>query len=181
MKDKYSLAEVDVDKLLKVSPGTQDDLSSERGIDYTKLRDYLKYQQWKEADSETYMIMVQAIGRESDGWFREEELLNFSCTDLHTIDKLWVKYSDGKFGFSVQKEIYLSVGGKLDSSYKVEAWEQFGDRVGWRVDSNWINFSEVIFDTSPQTGHLPHGGDFVLYQSFESARFLFSRIETCKL
>ncbi len=125
--------------------------------------------------------MLQAVGRKKDDWLRSEELLNFPCTDLHTIDHLWVKYSDGNFGFSVQKEIYLSVGGKLDGSYNEEALEQFGDRVGWRVDSNWINFSEVIFDTSAQTGHLPHGGDFVLYQSFESARFLFSRIEICKL
>ncbi len=159
LDDKYSLAEVDVDKLLQVSPGTQDDLSSERGIDYTKLRDYLKYQQWQEADSETYLVMLQAVGRKEGDWLRSEELLNFPCTDLHTIDDLWVKYSSGKFGFSVQKEIYLSVGGKLDGSYNKEAWENFGDHVGWKVDNRlrWISSDEVevTYHISAGKGHLP--------------------------
>ena len=36
---------------------------------------------------------------------------NFPCEDLRTIDQLWVKYSDGRFGFSVQKRIYQNLGG----------------------------------------------------------------------
>ncbi|WP_375342016.1 GUN4 domain-containing protein, partial [Okeania sp. SIO3B5] len=39
-----------------------------------------------------------------------EDIDNFPCEDLHTIDQLWVKYSDGKFGFSVQMEIYQILG-----------------------------------------------------------------------
>jgi hypothetical protein len=156
LDDKYSLAEVDVDKLLQVSPGTQDDLSSERGIDYTKLRDYLKYQQWKKAEWQTYLVMLQAVGRVEGEWLTSEELLNFPCIDLHTINHLWLKYSDGKFGFSVQKEIYLSVGGKLDGSYNEEVWKKFGDRVGWRVNGNWILDSlPVTYDTSAPMGLLP--------------------------
>jgi curved DNA-binding protein CbpA len=160
-----------------------DNLSSEKGINYTKLRDLLVAGKWKEADYETYLVMLQAVG-END-WIREEELLNFPCTDLRTIDQLWVKYSNGRFGFSVQKKIYLDVGGKPDGKYYKEAWEKFGDRVGWRVKENWISYGEVIFDTTAPTAHLPclvwrwyfvdvdswwvWGGGF------------FSRIETCKL
>lgn len=29
-----------------------DDLSSEKGVDYSQLRDYLKAEMWKEADEE---------------------------------------------------------------------------------------------------------------------------------
>ncbi|CCQ59603.1 GUN4 domain-containing protein, partial [Crocosphaera watsonii] len=32
---------------------------------------------------------------------------NFPCEDLRIIDQLWVKYSNGQFGFSVQKQIYM--------------------------------------------------------------------------
>jgi HTH-type transcriptional regulator/antitoxin HigA len=53
---------------------------------------------------------------------------NFPCDDLRTIDQLWVKYSQGRFGFSVQKKIWLEVGGKVD--YDTEC--KLGDRVGWR-------------------------------------------------
>ncbi len=87
---------------------------SEKGIDYTRLRDLLAAKNWKEADEETYLVMIQAVGKREGDHFTSDELLNFPCTDLRTIDRLWVKYSNGHFGFSVQKEIYLSVGGKAD-------------------------------------------------------------------
>ncbi|MCF4970207.1 GUN4 domain-containing protein [Nostoc sp. CMAA1605] len=157
----------------------QNELASEKGVDYTKLRDLLAAKKWKEADYETYLVMLQVVGRKDEDWIRSEELLNFPCTDLRTIDRLWVKYSNGHFGFSVQKEIYLSVGGKPDGQYYKEAWEKFGDRVGWRVNGDWILYSNITFDTSSPKGHLPlrrygrrDGG---------SLRVLFSRIEACKV
>ncbi|MFN6518586.1 MAG: GUN4 domain-containing protein [Nostoc sp. CreGUA01] len=140
---------------LLVNQTASDDLSSEAGIDYRKLRDYLAARNWKDADYETYLVMIQAVGREKGDWIRDEELLNFPCKDLCTIDRLWVKYSDGRFGFSVQKEIYLSVGGKPDGKYYKEAWEKFGDRIGWRMNSKWIHYNIVTFDTSAPVAHLP--------------------------
>nr|WP_277881899.1 GUN4 domain-containing protein [Leptolyngbya sp. FACHB-541] len=157
---------------------TTDDLSSERGIDYTKLRDLLKAQDWKAADEETYKVMIRAVGKKSGNWFTSDELLNFPCTDLKTIDSLWVKYSNGKFGFSVQKEIYLECGGIPDGKYHEEALEKFGDRVGWRKNKKW-KFN-VTYNTSSPKGHLPcffrHLSSHVL-----ALRRFFSRIETCKL
>ncbi|MBD2360896.1 GUN4 domain-containing protein [Anabaena minutissima FACHB-250] len=132
-----------------------DDLASEKGINYTRLRDLLAAKNWKEADKETYRVMIQAVGKEEGDWFTSDELLNFPCTDLRTIDRLWVKYSNGHFGFSVQKEIYLSVGGKADGKYYEEAWKKFGEEVGWKVNNVWIDYSDVTFDTSSPRGHLP--------------------------
>ncbi|MEH2127506.1 serine/threonine-protein kinase [Nostoc sp.] len=142
---------------LLVNQNTSDDLRSEVGIDYRKLRDYLAAGNWKDADNETYLVMLQAVDRKEGEWIRNKELLNFPCKDLRTIDRLWVKYSNGQFGFSVQKEIYLSVGGKVDGEYQQEVWEKFGARVGWRIDSNdnWINYNKVTFDTLAPKGHLP--------------------------
>ncbi|MHC5933435.1 GUN4 domain-containing protein [Nostoc sp.] len=152
-----------------------DNLASEKGIDYTTLRDLLAAKNWKKADQETYRVMIQAVGKKDGDYFTSDELLNFPCTDLRTIDRLWVKYSNGHFGFSVQKEIYLSVGGKADGKYYEKAWEKFGDRIGWRVKRSWIKSDEVTFDTSSPIGHLPRGwGGW-------GRKILFSRIETCKL
>jgi len=144
-------------------PTATDDLSSEKGIDYTRLRDLLAAKNWREADKETYRVMIQAVGKKDGDYFDEDELLNFPCTDLRTIDRLWVKYSDGHFGFSVQKAIYLSVGGKADGNHSKKVWEKFGDRVGWRVkinwiSSEWISYSDVMFDTLSPKGHLPYLG-----------------------
>ncbi|WP_082209800.1 GUN4 domain-containing protein [Fischerella sp. PCC 9605] len=69
--------------------------------------------------------------------------------------RLWLKYSSGRFGFSVQKQIYLEVGGKPDGKYYKEAWEKLGDRIEWRVKGNWIYYSDVTFDTSAYREHLP--------------------------
>jgi GUN4-like/TIR domain len=101
---------------------------------YQALEKLLKAQQWISADRETYSLMITAIGREEgDCYYEEEELLNFPYADLKTIDGLWVKYSQGQFGFSVQKKIYVECGGKLDGKQpRPEVWEPFGYRVGWR-------------------------------------------------
>ena len=136
---------------------SDDDLSSDRGGDYTRLRDLLAAQKWFEADQETYRMMIQAVGKKEGDWFVQDELLNFPCKDLRTIDRLWVKYSDGRFGFSVQKQIYLRVGGKPDGEYYQEAWLKFADCVGWRVKGTVILYNEGIFDTSSPLGHLPVG------------------------
>ncbi|MBD2214154.1 GUN4 domain-containing protein [Nostoc linckia FACHB-104] len=154
-------------------------LSSRRGVDYSKLRDLLAVGNWKDADYETYLVMLQAVGLKEHGYIHESQLLNFPCTDFRTIDRLWLKYSNGIFGFSVQKEIYLNVGGQPDGKYYEEAWNKFGDRVGWRVENSWINYEQVTFNTSAPRGHLPIGECFSRGVGIEV--IIFSRLETCKI
>jgi GUN4-like/Caspase domain len=117
---------------------SEDVLNSEKGIDYTWLRNSLKAQKWVDADRETYRVMITVVGKIEGDWLTKEELLKFPCVDLKTIDGLWVKYSQGRFGFSVQKRIYMECGGRLDGKYDGPAWEKFGDRVRWRTKGDWI-------------------------------------------
>ncbi|MEH1837639.1 MAG: GUN4 domain-containing protein [Nostoc sp.] len=168
--------------IIQLTAPQTDDLSSEKGINYTRLRDLLAAKNWNEADQETYQVMIQAVGKENSDYITSDDLLNFPCTDLHTIDRLWVKYSNGHFGLSVQKKIYLSVGGKADAKYNAEAWEKFGDRVGWRVNSSRIHYKDVIYDTASPIGHLPVLGSWGFFlRGRVEGNYLFSRIETCKL
>jgi hypothetical protein len=129
------------------------ELKSAKGIDYRKLEDLLKRQQWKQADEETANVMLQAANRTSEGWLREEDSDNFPCEDLRTINQLWVKYSGGRFGFSVQAKIYRELGGTRE--YNERVWDAFGDRVGWRVNKSWIYYKDVTFDIKAPLGHLP--------------------------
>jgi hypothetical protein len=110
-----------------------------------------------------------------------ETLKNFPCADLRTIDQLWVKFSNGRFGFSIQKKIYLECGGKADGEYYKEAWEKFGDRVGWRVKGNWIDYFDVAFNTSPYEGHLPVHWEGLLWKDWKVSVSLFSRVETSEV
>ena len=148
-------------------------LVSAVGVDYTKLRDLLVAKNWKEADLETNKRMLEVAGRESQGWLRVKDVENFPCQDLGTIDKLWVKYSGGKFGFSVQKQIYQDLGGTKDYDKKV--WESFGDKVGWRKGGSWLSYSELTFSEKHYMGHLP------LKYAGCARVVLFSRAETCRL
>jgi predicted NACHT family NTPase len=123
---------------------------------YQRLEELLKAQQWIEADQETYRLMITAVGKEEGQWFKSEELLNFPCKDLKVIDGLWDKYSQGRFGFSVQKRIYEECGAKLDGNYPGdEIWEKFGDRVGWREDNNWLSYSDLNPSLSSPQGIFP--------------------------
>ncbi|NCS04792.1 MAG: protein kinase, partial [Microcystis aeruginosa G13-11] len=128
-------------------------LNSSKGIDYRNLEDLLKRQQWKQADAETANVMLQAANRTKEGWLREEDIDNFPCEDLRTIDQLWVKYSGGRFGFSVQAKIYHELAGTRE--YNERFWGAFADRVGWRVNNSWIYYTDVTFDLKAPLGHLP--------------------------
>ncbi|MDF5735144.1 MULTISPECIES: GUN4 domain-containing protein [unclassified Nostoc] len=140
------------DKLRQQQQSTDNDLLSEKGVDYRRLRDLLKAGQWKEADQETLVVMLKATGKEQQGWLDIESIYNFPCTDLRTIDQLWVKYSDGHFGFSVQKRIWESVG--KDSF-------EFSNHVGWRKrkrvfsSQRWRSYSDLSFTKNSPQGHLP--------------------------
>ena len=102
------------------------ELKSDAGMDYSKLRDLLKAGKWKEADEETARVMLAVANLEEESWLDNEHIDNFPYKDLRTIDQLWVKYSDGRFGFSVQKRIYQGLGGTRE--YNSEIWNKFGDR-----------------------------------------------------
>ncbi|MEH2336489.1 GUN4 domain-containing protein [Nostoc sp.] len=150
------------DKLRLQQQSTRNDLLSEKGVDYRRLRDLLKAGQWKEADQETLTVMLKASDREHEGWLNSESINNFPCTDLRTIDQLWVKYSDGHFGFSVQKRIWESVG---------KDYKKFGDRVGWRKGiflhlNDWQSYSDMTFNTDSPQGYLPAFGSYP-FEGFE--------------
>jgi eukaryotic-like serine/threonine-protein kinase len=123
------------------------------GMDYINLRNLLAAKKWKEADEETLRVMLKVAGREEKGWLDTESIEKFPCEDLRTIDQLWVKYSNGRFGFSVQKRIYQSLGGT--SQYDRKVWEAFGDRVGWRKKNEWLYYKDLTFSEKAPEAHLP--------------------------
>lgn len=160
--------------------GLSSDLDSERGVDYRQLRDLLADGEWQQADRETETVMLKASGREQDGWLSEEDLEIFPCRDLRTINQLWVKYSDGRFGFSVQKRIWESIEGD-NKDEDVEIWKHFGDQVGWRTNNAWVGYRNLTFSLDAVEGHLP---EWVFVTGFVGGGFfgsgLFSRIDNCQ-
>jgi hypothetical protein len=148
------------------------ELKSEKGIDYAKLRDLLKAGKWRDADLETWHRMLEAVGRGTNDWIRADELRNFPCTDLKTIDQLWQHYSGGKFGFSVQKQIWEACGSPTSSG---KDWDRFCVRVGWKdkTASRYLDYDKLKAnpDFSP-TGEFPRMRGFLLVVSSLASRLV---------
>jgi hypothetical protein len=86
---------------------------------YAKLESLLKAQDFRAADLETEKIMLAVAKREKEGYLSIEDVEKFPCDKLRSIDQLWLKYSRGKFGISVQQQIYQSLGGTKEYNYDV--------------------------------------------------------------
>ena len=113
-----------------------------------------------------------------------EDIETFPCEDLRIIDHLWVKFSDGRFGFSVQKKIYIEAGNKLDGRYYDKEYKKFANQVGWRMNKKWFSYHDFTFDTSARRrghlpGHLPFLIGFLPGGGWRPS--LFSRAQTCQV
>ena len=151
--------------------------------DYTKLEQLLAAGKWKEADWETARIFVEVV-EQQEGLPTKEGIENFSCPDLRAMNRLWVKYSDGRFGFSVQKEIYQSVGGT--KKYNPEVWKAFGEAIGWKnkgEKGEWLHQDKLTFNTKAPQAHLPgsfSGGNHPWFPQNEEWGVVFLS-HTCNL
>ena len=131
-------------------------ISAATGVNYQPLQEALAAGDFKLADQTTSNLMARAADREAEGWLRTEDVQNFSCEDLNIIDQLWLSNSDGKFGFSVQQQIYQSLGGIL-GVYNQNLWDSLGNEVGWRRNEQWLPYNDLDFGLNAPSGHLPWG------------------------
>lgn len=138
-------------------------ISQKTGIDYTKLRNLLREKKWSEADIHTYQLVEQIVKtakQQNQHVFIElNTIAEFSCPDIRTVDYLWKKYSDNKFGFSPQQEVWQSVNQKGD--FSTQTWRRFATKVGWKKGevangTGYLLYDELDFEPSKApAGHLP--------------------------
>ncbi|HIK46305.1 MAG TPA: GUN4 N-terminal ARM-like repeat domain-containing protein [Leptolyngbyaceae cyanobacterium M65_K2018_010] len=124
-------------------------MPSERGIDYGPLQHCLVAQDFQEADRLTLVKLCELAGPTAvrRKWVYFTEVDQFPSLDLQTLDRLWLAYSEGKFGFSVQRRLWLSLG---------QNWDKLWPRLAWKEDNIWTRYpSGFIWDLSAPDGHLP--------------------------
>lgn len=156
---------------------------------FQKLDDLLRAKKWEKADRETAKL-IYSISQDKlpgNSFYRKfprryvcsEHITVIPRKDFNTINKLWLKHSGGRFGFSVQKDIWVKLGGASDTYYTSnEAKEKFGDEVGWRRQGEWLYYVDLydLRRTKPR-GHFPlmlmlHSG------KTDRCRIDFSIVET---
>jgi hypothetical protein len=124
-------------------------LKSEAGLDYSSLQQSLAAQNFLEADRITLQKMCEMAGPAAmkRKWLYFSEVESFPVADLRTINTLWLVHSEGKFGFSVQRQLWLSVG---------KNWEALWPKIKWKSGKTWTRYpGEFIWNLSAPRGHLP--------------------------
>ncbi|MUG97348.1 hypothetical protein F7734_35485 [Scytonema sp. UIC 10036] len=111
---------------------------------YAEIEDSMKKENWREADVKTHRLMLVIASREKEGYLDSEQLNSFSCQHLQTIDSLWVRYSEGIYGFSVQKNIFTKLLNKdINKLKNLEFLDyvKFANSVKWseekKLNSEW--------------------------------------------
>ncbi len=129
-----------------------------------QLEDYLRQGDWRKADEETawlfYLVMVQ---QGYENWYELCE--KFPSEILNEIDQLWVNYSQGQFGFSIQKRMLESVGGNPNADWDAiggAVMHKFEEQVEWfeAIDgrdyySCGKDYYSMPFSTESPDGQLP--------------------------
>ncbi len=107
------------------------------------LEQALKRTHWRQANEETRLLCVETAS---------------SLERLRDIDNLWRQYSDQRFGFTAQCQIWAGLGGpdfdpNTDPKSHHKLWEffkRYGNEVGWRQNGYWVHLSSA--DTWLDTG-----------------------------
>lgn len=124
-------------------------VTSGQGLDYTALQQALIRQDFEEADRLTSEHLRQLAGpaAEKRGYVYYSEVPPMASVDLQTLDRLWVSFSQGRFGFSVQLRLLRSLGNR---------WEQLWPRIGWKESGTWTRYPKAFtWSLDAPEGHMP--------------------------
>ena len=124
-------------------------LKSDRGIDYGPMQRLLADQDFLEADKLNNLKLCELAGDASLArkWIYFTEVRALPETDLRTINALWLAHSGGRFGYSVQREIWASSGKNL-----IKLWS----KIKWKDGNYWTRYpGSFVWTLEAPKGHLP--------------------------
>jgi hypothetical protein len=123
--------------------------TSARGIDYAPLQRLLILQDYEQADRLTSEILRQLAGAAAvaRGYVYYSEVPPMPPADLDSLDRLWVCFSRGRFGFSVQGRLLNSLAGR---------WDRLWPRLAWKDGGQWTRYpSSFQWSIDAPEGHMP--------------------------
>jgi hypothetical protein len=137
------------DALFRTYPSGWLATTSACGLDYTPLQRALVLQDFEEADRLTSALLRELAGPDAvrRGYVYYSEVPPIASADLETLDRLWVCFSRGRFGFSVQGRLLKACNGR---------WDQLWPRLGWKNGSQWTRYpGSFQWTLAAPEGHMP--------------------------
>jgi len=122
---------------------------SAAGLDYRDLQCHLMEQEYEQADRLTSQRLRELAGVDAvrRGYVYYSEVPAMAAADLESLDRLWLVYSRGRFGFSVQGRLLAACGGR---------WEKLWSRLGWKQDGIWTRYpASFTWSLDAPDGHMP--------------------------
>lgn len=119
------------------------------GLDYAPLQRALMAQRFEEADRLTSALLRELAGADAvrRGYVYYSEVPPMPSADLDSLDRLWVCYSQGRFGFSVQGTLLASCNGR---------WELLWPKLGWKDGGLWTRYpGSFQWSIDAPEGHMP--------------------------
>nr|UNJ15694.1 hypothetical protein [Cyanidioschyzonaceae sp. 2] len=99
------------------------------------------------ANQTTYKLMCKLAGCEEREWIYFTEIAHIPKEAIQEMDEMWQNYSQGKFGFGVQRRIWLG---------KQKDWMKFWEHIGWVKQGKWLRYpKEFEWSLQAPEGHLP--------------------------
>ncbi|MFQ3627477.1 MAG: GUN4 domain-containing protein [Cyanobacteriota bacterium] len=149
--------------------------SSYSALRYSALESVLKSGNWVAADQETVNLILQNIGKPSLISLVPGDINQVPCEVLSEIDRLWVQNSAGKFGFSVQKRVFLDIEKLTPTLDRNTILSAFSTQVGWNSNEIWGSDLRPIAPGELPSGHFPKTSFRVGFLSF------IQKLSTCRL
>ncbi|MEB3321757.1 MAG: GUN4 domain-containing protein [Synechococcaceae cyanobacterium] len=124
-------------------------VTSAAGQDYRALQRHLMQQEFELADRLTsdHLRALAGPSAERRGYVYYSEVAAMPAADLESLDRLWICYSRGRFGFSVQGRLLRACGGQ---------WERLWPRIGWKENGVWTRYpGSFTWSLDAPDGHMP--------------------------
>nr|AAP88435.1 GUN4 mutant [Arabidopsis thaliana] len=132
--------------------------TAETATIFDVLENHFVNQNFRQADEETRRLLIQISGEAAvkRGYVFFSEVKTISPEDLQAIDNLWIKHSDGRFGYSVQRKIWLKVKKDFTRFFVKVEWMKLLDTevVQYNYRAFPDEFKWELNDETP-LGHLP--------------------------
>ena len=150
---------------------------------YGRLEQLLREGKFKEADAETTQVILDTVAMKRDE-LAPEVINKFPCSVLTVIDHLWSTYSEGRFGFSMQLQIYQQGGGTLETLQTQERKiiGNFAREVGWLIEGE-LQFD--VYDQWDFSVNAPKGCFPAIWwrspYGLKMVTFFFMRLLECRI
>lgn len=155
--------------LIKYLPNGIINIKTSTNINYITLENLLINEKFEEADKLTQKYLCQLVSNKTQqekNWLYFTDIQFLQKKDLYTIDLLWRIYSQGKFGFSIQKKLWIQ---------NKKKWDVLWEKIRWANNGIMKRYpKEFIWTINAVEGHLPL---FNQLRGTQTLACLFKKIE----